>query len=121
MLQEIFTPSTRAVVYRLYAVVGLLLGATQVGFSSADVGQPTALTVALAVFAFIGTGLGFTASANTSNIAEYVTKDGSVVAGPGNDLVPEGAIVRVEGEPDSEQYNDCALHDHGEDVAENTD
>ena len=57
--------NTRRIIYSVYAVVGLGLGATQVGYSAADAGQPTWLIVALAVFAFIGTALGFTAAQNT--------------------------------------------------------
>lgn len=55
----------RRAIYSVYAVLGLALGATQVGFSAADAGQPVWLTVALAVFAFVGTALGFTAAQNT--------------------------------------------------------
>ncbi|HLS01433.1 MAG TPA: hypothetical protein VK054_05540, partial [Beutenbergiaceae bacterium] len=52
--------------YTAYAIVGLILGSTQVGFSAADVGQPVALTVALAVYGFLGTAFGFTARSNTN-------------------------------------------------------
>lgn len=55
----------RARAYRVYAIVGLALGGVQVGYSAAESGQPTWLTVALAVFAFVGTGLGLTAAAYT--------------------------------------------------------
>lgn len=64
MLRDIVTGKTRKVTYTAYALIGLILGATQVGFSAAEVGQPIALTVALAVFAFVGTALGFTAAGN---------------------------------------------------------
>ena len=57
--------NARRWIYSAYAVVGLGLGATQVGYSAAEAGQPTWLIVALAVFAFIGTALGFTAAQNT--------------------------------------------------------
>jgi len=58
-------PQLRRTLYTAYAIVGLVLGATQVGFSAAEVGQPIALTVALAVYGFLGTAFGFTARANT--------------------------------------------------------
>ncbi len=58
-------PKARAIVYYSYVGVGLLLGATQVGYSAAELGQPTWLTVALAVFAFLAAGLGLTAASNT--------------------------------------------------------
>jgi hypothetical protein len=59
---------------RLYAgfgVMGLGLGATQVGYAAAGAGQPTWLTVALAVFAFVGTGIGYTAASNTPRDATF--------------------------------------------------
>lgn len=61
-------PDVRAKVYTGFWVTGLALGATQVGFASADAGQPTWLTVALAVYAFLGTGVGYTASRNTPSV-----------------------------------------------------
>lgn len=62
---EIIPANWRKPLYRVYAILGLALGATQVGFAAANAGQPVALTVALAVFAFIGTGFGFVAQRNT--------------------------------------------------------
>lgn len=61
-----FPPKVRAVIYWAAFVIGLGLGATQVGYSAADAGQPTWLTVALAVFAFLAAGLGITAATNTT-------------------------------------------------------
>jgi len=58
-------PRVRAIAYQVYAALGLLIGATQVGFSAAELGQPVWLTVALAVFAFLGVALGMTAASNT--------------------------------------------------------
>ena len=63
-------PKARAAIYYAYSVVGLGLGATQVGYSAASADQPTALTVALSVFAFLGVGLGLTAASNTPSKAE---------------------------------------------------
>ena len=58
-------PALRRTLYTVYAIAGLILGSVQVGFSAADVGQPVALTVALAVYGFVGTAFGFTARAKT--------------------------------------------------------
>lgn len=58
-------PDVRAKVYTGFWVGGLALGGTQVGFLAADVAQPTWLTVALAVYAYLGIGVGYTASRNT--------------------------------------------------------
>ena len=58
----------RSGIYAVYATLGIVLGAVQVGFAAADAGQPVALTVALAVYAFLGGALGFTARANTPEV-----------------------------------------------------
>ena len=56
----------RATIYAIFAALGIAIGAVQVGFASAGEGQPVWLTVALAVYAFIGGAVGITANANTS-------------------------------------------------------
>ena len=63
-LTGIFTPSIRQKIYFVYALVGVVLGAIQVAYSSLQIGQPPWLVVALAVFAFIGGPLGLTAASN---------------------------------------------------------
>lgn len=65
---EIFegiNPTIRKTAYYLYGLIGLTIGAIQVGYSAAELGQPTWLTVALAVFGFIGAAFGITAGQNT--------------------------------------------------------
>ncbi len=57
-------PNARRRVYAAFWLVGLGLGGTQVGYAAAESGQPTWLTVALAVYAFLGAGVGYTAQAN---------------------------------------------------------
>ncbi len=57
-------PDARRRVYIAFWLVGLGLGGTQVGYAAAESGQPTWLTVALAVYAFLGAGVGYTAQAN---------------------------------------------------------
>ena len=59
-------PKARAYAYIVSTIVGLALGATQVGYSAADAGQPTWLTVALAVYAFLAGSLGLVAKSNTN-------------------------------------------------------
>lgn len=61
-----FPAKVRAKIYWVYALLGVALGATQVGFATANAGQPVWLTVSLAVFAFLGTALGLTAASNTN-------------------------------------------------------
>lgn len=64
-MREILPAAWRRRIYVGYAVTGVGIGATQVGFQSAGADQPTALTVVLAVYAYLGIALGFTAASNT--------------------------------------------------------
>lgn len=59
ILVEVLPENGRKLLYVLYALAGLILGA----WSVAD--QPDWLTTALAVYAFVGTALGLVAEANT--------------------------------------------------------
>lgn len=65
---EGISPSIRKTFYYVYGLLGIVIGATQVGYSAAELGQPVWLTVSLAVFAFVGTAFGVTAGANTPKI-----------------------------------------------------
>lgn len=65
MLTDILSPAARKIAYAVFAVLGVALGAVQVGFAAAESGQPVWLTVGLAVYAFVGGAIGFTARANT--------------------------------------------------------
>ena len=56
---------TRLTIYLILAIIGLALGATQVGYASIEAAQPDWLTIGLAVYAFLGGGLGFTAATHT--------------------------------------------------------
>lgn len=62
----------RIALYVAYAVAGAVLGAVQVGVAAAEIGQPTWLTVALAVYAFLGTAFGYTATTQTGKEVEFV-------------------------------------------------
>ena len=70
-LKDILPDKVRAKIYFWFALVGLALFSTQVGFVAAEAAQPTALTVLLAVYSFIGGALGFTAQANTPARGRY--------------------------------------------------
>lgn len=65
MNPALFPARVRSKLYAGFGVVGVALGATQVGFSAAGAGQPTWLTVALAVFGFLAGAVGYTAKTNT--------------------------------------------------------
>lgn len=63
-LKNIMSPADRKKAYAAFAGLGVLLGAVQVGYGAAEAGQPEWLTVALAVYAFVGGAFGLTANAN---------------------------------------------------------
>lgn len=81
MLNDIIPAAWRKPVYAAYALAGAIIGAVQVGYLSAEAGQPLWLTVTLAVYGFIGTAIGFTASANTPTVGK-ITGDESVIPEP---------------------------------------
>ena len=54
----------RGLIYSLFGVVGVVLGALAVGFVTAGAGIPTWLQVASAVYAFLGGPAALTARAN---------------------------------------------------------
>jgi len=64
-LTGILSPASRQKLYFSYALVGLICGGAQVAYSSLQMAQPPMLTAALAVYAFVGIALGFTAASNT--------------------------------------------------------
>jgi hypothetical protein len=65
-MSSVYIPaSVRGPIYMVFGVLGLGLGAAQVGFAAANSEQPVWLTVALAVYAFLGIGIGYTAASNT--------------------------------------------------------
>lgn len=55
----------RMLIYSVYVVAILVIGAIQVGFAAAEVAAPSWLTVALAVAAYLGVPVGALAAANT--------------------------------------------------------
>lgn len=57
-------------IYVGYATLGIAFGATQVGFATANVDQPTWLLVAFGVFGYLGTALGLVAAANTQPVSD---------------------------------------------------
>lgn len=61
-------PTLRKKVYNIFWLIGLVLGALQVGYGTADGADPSWLLPALAVYAFLGTGVGYTASQNVKEV-----------------------------------------------------
>jgi hypothetical protein len=65
-LKELLPERVRRVLYVVYAFVGLGFTATLAGYAAAPGAEvPTVLVVSMAVYGVVGTGLGFTAAANT--------------------------------------------------------
>lgn len=68
-------PHVRSSLYLASALVGLGLGAAQVGYQAAEAGFPTWLKVALSVYAFLAGALGLTAASNTPSYQDVVEGD----------------------------------------------
>lgn len=60
----------RKVVYGAYAVLGVIFGGIQVGYSAAEMAQPLWLKISLAVFTFLGGAIGYTALSNVTTVRE---------------------------------------------------
>lgn len=69
-VKEFIPAAQRRLVYAFFAFVGLGLGATQVGYSAAELGQPVWLVVAMSVYAFLAAGVGYVAGSNTDTETE---------------------------------------------------
>lgn len=70
-------PKTRKVVYLIFGIVGVIITAAQVGYIAAVnehviAAVPWPVPVALAVYAYLGIAIGFTANSNTAR-TERVT------------------------------------------------
>ena len=85
MLKDIIPAEWRKPTYAIYAIIGFLLGAIQIGW----VPNPEWLITAFAVYAFTGTAFGFVASGNTNTEPEtddeyepkYADTDPEVIEG----------------------------------------
>lgn len=62
---EGINPTVRKSFYAIFALVGVVFGAAQVGYGAAEIPSPTWLIVSLAIYAFIGGTFGLTAATNT--------------------------------------------------------
>ena len=67
-MTDLIPAHIRAHIYAAFAFLGIALGGVQVGYAAAELGQPVWLTVALAVYGFVGGALGLTARANTPEV-----------------------------------------------------
>ena len=63
-LVGILSPAARKTLYAVYGLAGLCVGAVQVWCASTSAHQPSWVDGGLAVLAYIGVALGFTAASN---------------------------------------------------------
>jgi len=66
-------PAYRKFVYLAYALVGVVFGALQLSYMP---GEPHWLTVAWAVYGFVGTAFGITAHVNTPTVRHRAARKG---------------------------------------------
>lgn len=66
MLKDLISAQWRKRVYVTFAVVGILIGATQVGFASAGLALPVAVIVAKGIYAYLGVAVGAVAASNVA-------------------------------------------------------
>lgn len=69
-LTQVMSAQARKYLYVFYAALGIAFGATQVGFATAEMGQPAWLVVSFAVFGYLGTALGLVAASNVDTDTE---------------------------------------------------
>ena len=62
----ITSPVARKLIYTIYVIAGVIIGATQVAFAATASGQPDWLTVALAVLAYLSIPIGGLALVNVN-------------------------------------------------------
>lgn len=83
---DILAPGLRRVLYIVFAVIGVVFGATQTAFVTAEVAAPIWLTVAFQVYLYVGGAFGLVAATNTTTPtaqvvgAEGVGEEDSTVA-----------------------------------------
>ena len=63
-VRDLLTDKQRKIVYAIFALVGVLLGAVCAGYAAVPVALPIAVKVALQVYAFLGGPMGLLAAAN---------------------------------------------------------
>lgn len=73
------TPRVRQIAYIVFAILGIAIGATQIAFAAAALTAPVWLAVTVAVYAFVGGQMGFTAADRVpaSDASAYEVGDGS--------------------------------------------
>lgn len=65
MINSVLSPKTRKTLYSTFAVLMVVAGAFQTGYSAASTEQPIWLVVAIQVLAYVGGAFGFTAAVYT--------------------------------------------------------
>jgi len=75
MLSQIISDRARKIVYAVYALAGVVLGSVYVAYQSTPAEQPEWLTVAVAVFAYLGTAFGALAGGNVPSVPGLPASD----------------------------------------------
>lgn len=97
-------PAARKPIYLGYALLGLVLGATQSAYGAIDSAQPTWLTVAMTVYTFVGVALGLTAYSNTPKVTQTGT-EGNTAGEQGALFTPAELEAQVDpNDAPSEEY-----------------
>lgn len=115
MKTELLPPNVRKPAYSIYALLGVVIGATQVGYSAAEAGQPTWLTVTLAVYAFVGGALGLTAAKNTDTTTA-TQLPGDWTGADSDEVIPiedDNSDILDDAEPEGEADNEEPMTDEG--------
>lgn len=87
----------RAVIYGTYVIAGLVFGALQVAFSAiAGVDQPDWLTIAIAVYAYLGIPVGGLAAVNSSIVPTKVVAAENVEAIQAESVEIEDPVSEVD-------------------------
>lgn len=101
-VSSLIPAKVRAIVYTIFGLVGVGVGAAQVGYLAARAEQPVWLIVAESVFAFLGTAFGYTAVTHTpkSDAAGTVVTKAEVL--PNTAASPSGPVDATPPGEDSE-------------------
>lgn len=65
-MSDFLTPPVRKWAYIVFALLGVVFGATQTAFTTAEVPAPLWLTVAFQVYLYVGGAFGLIAATNTT-------------------------------------------------------
>lgn len=80
-LIDLLTPGARKILYAVYGLIGLAVGAIQVAYGAVSATTPGWFKIALAVYAFVGTAIGAVAASNVKQPAAAAPSAASAAPG----------------------------------------